>query len=126
MKNNKVLLALGVGVLALNPDLANAASQATPGTVAAMASSAEGNILAIKQLAMSVFYMIGLFLFGMGLFLLYKDQKTPNQGHAKNGFISIVIGVCLLLIPQLVSIVGTSVGVTGDTAKTALSKETGF
>lgn len=126
MKNNKVLLALGVGALALNPDLANAAVQATPGTVAAMASSAEGNILAIKQLAMSVFYMIGLFLFGMGLFLLYKDQKTPNQGHAKNGFISIVIGVCLLLIPQLVSIVGTSVGVTGDTAKTALSKENGF
>lgn len=70
--------------------------------------------------------MIGLFLFGMGLFLLYKDQKTPNQGHAKNGFISIAIGVCMLLIPQLVNIVGASMGVDGATAQGNLAKETGF
>lgn len=124
MKMKKFLFALGVAGLAANPELANAA--ATSGTIAAMAESTEGNILAIKTLAMSVFYMIGLFLFGMGLFLLYKDQKTPNQGHAKNGFISIAIGVCLLLIPQLVEIVGTSMGATGSEAKTALSANKGF
>lgn len=124
MKIKKFLFALGVAGLAANPELANAA--ATSGTIAAMAESTEGNILAIKTLAMSVFYMIGLFLFGMGLFLLYKDQKTPNQGHAKNGFISIAIGVCLLLIPQLVEIVGTSMGATGSEAKTALSANKGF
>lgn len=123
MRINKKLLGFtALAVMALTfSDSSMAAS-----TLGEMATSAETNIQAIKKLAMSVFYMIGLFLFGMGLFLLYKDQKTPNQGHAKNGFISIVIGVCLLLIPQLVTIVGTSIGTTGASAETALKSSKGF
>lgn len=121
--NKKIFGAIALSAIAIMvPDAAHAAATDIKG----MANATEENISAIKQLAMSVFYMIGLFLFGMGLFLLYKDQKTPNQGHAKNGFISIAIGVCLLLIPQLVGIVGTSIGGTGADAEKALKSSKGF
>lgn len=111
--NNKYIMALALGTVALvSPNIAAAADAKTLGE---MATSAEANIYAIKQLSLSLFYLAGLVLFGGGLFLLYKDQKTPNQGHAKNGFISIAIGVCLLLIPSLLGVFSTSIG--GDKAE---------
>lgn len=123
-KMNKKLLGImsimAVVMMSGNVEAANVT------TLGGMALEAEKNIASIKQLAMSVFYMIGLFLFGMGLFLLYKDQKTPNQGHAKNGFISIIIGVCMLLIPQLIGIIGGSMGVDGATATGNIQVPTGF
>lgn len=123
-KMNKKLLGItsimAVVMMSGNVEAANVT------TLGGMALEAEKNIASIKQLAMSVFYMIGLFLFGMGLFLLYKDQKTPNQGHAKNGFISIIIGVCMLIIPQLIGIIGGSMGVDGATATGNIQVPTGF
>lgn len=119
--------AIGVGfalaILCFNPDLANAASATD---IKGMAEKAEGNIKAVKSLAISLFYMIGVFLFGAGLFLIYKDQKQPNQGHAKNGAISIFVGVALLLIPSLVNVASNSIGVTGDAAGTALKSDKAF
>ena len=125
MKNNKkFLLALGACALMMNPEVASAATGATD--IKGMAEATEANIVAIKSLAMSLFYLAGLVLFGGGLFLIYKDQKTPNQGHAKNGFISIAIGVCLLLIPSLVNIFSTSIGGSSEAAGKALSTAKGF
>lgn len=123
MNTKRLLILTGLAGLALmSPEPAYAAAQ----TIGEMAEKAEENIKSIKQLSLSVFYMIGLFLFGVGLFLLYKDQKTPNQGHAKNGFISIVIGVCLLLIPELIGIFSTSIGADASDSQKALESSVGF
>lgn len=121
--NNKFFLLFSFVLIAvLLPESAMAATQ----TLGDMAIKTEENIKSIKQLSLSVFYMIGLFLFGAGLFLLYKDQKTPNQGHAKNGFVSIIIGTCLLLIPQLVAITTTTIGADANESKKALESAKGF
>ena len=127
--NKKLAIALAIGAITLAiPDVAHAADAVTgkANDISGMAGAVEGNINAIKSLALSVFYMAGLFLFGGGLFLIYKDQKQPNQGHAKNGGISIIIGVLLLLIPSLIGIAATSVGGDSGAAGTALTGKKGF
>lgn len=123
MSIKKSLVIAGVtALLAITPSLASAA----PADIAAMATSAEGNILAVKKLIISLFYMIGVFLFGAGLFLIYKDQKQPNQGHAKNGAVSIFIGVALLLIPSLIGVAAGSIGADAGKAGGAVVSNTGF
>ena len=122
--NKKLLAIMAVGAISLMaPDIVNAAPASD---LKGMAAAAETNINAIKALALSVFYMAGLFLFGGGLFLIYKDQKQPNQGHAKNGGISIIIGVLLLLIPSLIGIASTSVGGLEADSDKALRSSKGF
>ncbi len=114
---------LGIGIFAI----AGAAMAADTNTIGTIATTAEASIKSIKSLILNLFYLAGLFLFGSGLFLLYKDQKQPNQGHAKNGAIAAFVGVAMLLIPTLVNYFSGTMGVGGtDTASTALKAEKAF
>lgn len=121
-KKKKFFLVAFSLILVASPNLAFASVS----TIGEMAGIVESNIKAIKSTMLSVFYMIGLVLVGAGLFNIYKDQKQPNQGHAKNGMISFLIGVLMLLIPSMIGILATTVGADAEVAKGALKSDKGF
>lgn len=82
---------------------------------------------AAKQFALAIAFMIGLFLFIMGLYGLYKDSKQPGQDHAKKGLISLAIGTMLLIVPTVISIAaGTFDGGGDDKASTTYKSSDGF
>lgn len=112
--NNKILKksvsVLSLGAIAVvataYPDVAMAGVK----DVSQLAAQVEGNIEGVKKLAVSIAFMFGLILFIGGLYLIYKDSKQPGQDHAKKGFISIIVGTCLLLLPLMIDIAGGSLG----------------
>ncbi|SHH50418.1 hypothetical protein [Ferrimonas marina] len=64
-----------------------------------------------QNLAVSVVYLAGIVVFGLGCFYLYKDQKEEGRGHGKTGFVALLVGAALLAMPSLVDIfAGTVVG----------------
>jgi TM2 domain-containing membrane protein YozV len=71
-------------------------------------------ITSAKTFALAVAFMIGLFLFIMGLHGLYKDSKQPGQDHAKKGMISLAIGTLLLIVPTIIAIAGGTFDASGD------------
>lgn len=83
---------------------------AGPADITALANTAKGNIQSIKSLAISIAFMLGVILFIAGLYLIYKDSKQPGQDHAKKGFISIIVGTCLLILPLMVDVASGSLG----------------
>ncbi len=101
---NKVVIGAGLALLA------GSAVAADTTTLGGIATNVQGSVQSIKSLILNLFYLAGLFLFGSGLFLLYKDQKQPNQGHAKNGAIASFVGVSMLLIPTLVNYFSGTMG----------------
>jgi uncharacterized membrane protein len=82
-------------------------------------------ILSAKTFALAIAFMIGLFLFIMGLHGLYKDSKQPGQDHAKKGMISLAIGTLLLIVPTIIAIAGGTFDAGGDekSAKTFKANE---
>jgi hypothetical protein len=73
-----------------------------------------GQINSAKEFALAIAFMIGLFLFIMGLYGLYKDSKQPGQDHAKKGMISLGIGTLLLIVPTVIAIAGGTFDSSGD------------
>lgn len=57
----------------------------------------------VADLAVNFFYLVGLILFGVGIWLFNKDQKQPGQDHAKKGGYSMLVGVGLILITFLIN-----------------------
>lgn len=95
------------GAAVLMPEMAMA--QETIGSTATRVSE---NLSAMRSLAVNVGFFIGLVLAIVGLWLFYKDSTQPGQGHAKKGFIALIIGVLLLSLPWVIET--TSNSVTGD------------
>jgi flagellar basal body-associated protein FliL len=81
-------------------------------TIGSTATRVSENLQAMKDLAVNVGFFIGLVLAVVGLWLFYKDSTQPGQGHAKKGFIALIIGVLLLSLPWVIET--TSSSVTGD------------
>lgn len=105
------LPALGVAAVAgaamMVPEMAMAQD-----TIGSAANRVGENLQALKDLAVNVGFFIGLVLAIVGLWLFYKDSTQPGQGHAKKGFIALIIGVLLLSLPWVVET--TSSSITGD------------
>ncbi|MGD1524379.1 hypothetical protein [Vibrio owensii] len=112
---------IGLG-FALTPDVAFAAGK----TITDIAGSAQGNFTALKELAFSFGYLVGVVLFVAGIWLVYKDSKQPGQDHAKKGFISILIGVALLVAPTLIGIMSNSVGVDEAEVNKSMKEDASF
>lgn len=94
-----------VALLALAmPDMAFAQEDLTD-----VSERLENNITALKRLALQAMFFVGLVVFGIGIFLIYKDSKQPNQGHAKNGMIGIFVGALLLSVPTVIGVMGSTV-----------------
>ena len=84
-----------------------------------------GQINAAKTFALAIAFMLGLFLFIMGLYGLYKDSKQPGQDHAKKGMISLAIGTLLLIVPTVIAIAGGTFD-SGGGAEESIDKELDF
>ncbi|MEZ9708795.1 hypothetical protein AB4254_08990 [Vibrio breoganii] len=125
MNKKSLVYLLAMGLVATNPALAVAATTSA-NTIGSMAASAETNINAIKSFIINLFYLIGTCLVGFGLFMFYKDGQQPNQGHAKKGMYSCLIGVLLLLIPVLVGVFAGSVGLDSSKGWENVTKSGGF
>ena len=87
---------------------------ATDASLTTWTKHMEGQITSAKEFALAIAFMIGLFLFIMGLHGLYKDSKQPGQDHAKKGMISIAIGTLLLIVPTIIAIAGGTFDPDGD------------
>lgn len=108
-RNKFAALAMaGMAVMALvGPEVALAAANDLNG----MAQRGEQFIGNLKSLMISLFFLIGLCLFGFGLFSFYKESKEEGRGHAKRGAISVLVGVLLLIIPVAIKMTAaTAVG----------------
>ncbi|MFS1430224.1 DUF6750 family protein [Vibrio splendidus] len=113
---------MAIGLLAaLHPDTAWAVKDA--GTAA---KNIESNIVFMKSLALSIFSLAGVVLVGMGLFLFYKENKQPNQGHAKNGFVAVIIGSCLLSVSVIIGMVSGTWGANSKDVVDNIEKDKGF
>lgn len=121
-KGATLALAAAVGLgAAMVPEAAMAGQQ-----ISDLAASAQGNFTALKELAFSFGYLVGVVLFVAGIWLVYKDSKQPGQDHAKKGFISILIGVALLVAPTLIGIMSNSVGIDEATVNETSKSDASF
>ena len=111
---------LAVGAVLLMPEAAFAQED-----LRQVSGRLEENITAAKSLALSAFFFVGLVIFGIGIFLIYKDSKQPNQGHAKNGMIGMLVGALLLAIPSVVGVMGSTV-LGDDQAQENITTDSGW
>lgn len=112
--------AVALGLLMI-PELSFAAE-----TMKDVSERVEGQFTSLKSMVLAVGFFIGTVLFVSGLWLIYKDSKQPGQGHAKNGFIAMLVGAGLLIVQTLVGITAETVTETGDDATNSIEAEKGF
>lgn len=110
-------LAAVAGAAFLMPELAMAE------TIGETADRVSENLSAMKNLAVNIGFFIGLVLAIVGLWLFYKDSTQPGQGHAKKGFIALIIGVLLLSLPWVVETTSSSITGDGATSEGRLKEE---
>jgi len=68
------------------------------------------NISAGKIVAMTVFYLMGLILLGIGIFSGWKAFNEPGRGHLPKALGGILVGICLLIIPSIAGWTAGSLG----------------
>ncbi|MGD1524378.1 DUF6750 family protein [Vibrio owensii] len=118
-----VLFATLAVAIMLVPELAHA-SEAT--SIGGLADNIKGNFKALKELAFSFGYLVGVVLFVGGIYLVYKDSKQPGQDHAKKGFISMMVGVALLVSPTLIEIFTQSAGIDASNVTSTIENDAEF
>jgi hypothetical protein len=74
----------------LVPEMAMAA------TFGDVAGNIEGSVGSFKTLVVQIGFFMGIVLFVIGLFMIYRDSKEPGRGHLKNGLIAMIVGAGLL------------------------------
>lgn len=79
--------------------LADPASAASFGDVA---GNVEKSVANFKILAVQIGFFLGIILFVIGLFMIYKDTKEPGRGHLKNGIIAMIVGAGLLAMQTVI------------------------
>lgn len=87
----------------------NSCTTATAGGVSTIICRIMGEFNSVADLVVNFFYLVGIILFGVGIWLFNKDQKQPGQDHAKKGAYSMMVGVGLILITFLINTFATSV-----------------
>ncbi|WP_415912589.1 hypothetical protein [Neptuniibacter sp. QD37_11] len=76
-----------------------------------------GELYAVGEIAMALFFLGGLCLVGFGAYQIYADQKSNGQqGLAKQGMMALVIGGVLMALPVVAAMISGSV--SGDPSKT--------
>lgn len=89
--NSKFFMAVMISMgLFLMPEMAMAA------TFGDVADNVKGSVGSFKTLVVQVGFFMGIVLFVIGLFMIYRDSKEPGRGHLKNGIIAMVVGAGLL------------------------------
>ena len=89
--NNKLFIAFMASMGAfLMPEMAMAVSFGD------VAGNVEDSVGSFKTLVVQVGFFMGIVLFVVGLFMIYRDSKEPGRGHLKNGIIAMVVGAGLL------------------------------
>jgi hypothetical protein len=89
--NNKLFIAFMASMGAfLMPEMAMAASFGD------VAGNVEESVGSFKTLVVQVGFFMGIVLFVVGLFMIYRDSKEPGRGHLKNGIIAMIVGAGLL------------------------------
>jgi len=68
-----------------------------------VASTVEQSVDDFKTLAVQIGFFLGIVLFVIGMFLIYKDSKESGRGHLKNGLIAIVVGAGLLSMQTIIT-----------------------
>lgn len=74
-----------------------------------LAENVMDQLSAIENLLLALFFLVGVVLFGTGLYLFWKDSKETGRGHAKNGAIALAIGTLLLALTTLIGVFATSI-----------------
>lgn len=74
-----------------------------------VAQRLDKNVQALKSLTLSVIFMVGLVVFGVGVWMIYKDSKEPDRGHAKTGMIAMLVGAIMLAVPTAIGVTGSSI-----------------
>lgn len=92
-------------------------------TIGETAKRVSGNLQEMKNLAVNVGFFIGLVLAITGLWLFYKDSTQPGQGHAKKGFIALVIGVLLLSLPWVIDTTSSTITNDGGSSQDRMKEQ---
>ncbi len=114
MKKLNKLKALGctsVGTLValFTPSAFAACTSGTSGGLSQIFCNITSEFNSIGDMVVNFFYLAGLILFAVGILLVNKDQKQPGQDHAKKGGISMIVGVCLIILTFLINTFATSI-----------------
>ena len=92
------------GICALMLALPSLSFAASNLDAAEVARNLDDTTTSFFSLLISFFALVGLGLAGLGVWLIYKDQKQPGQDHAKKGIIAFVVGAVLLILPVFVDV----------------------
>lgn len=119
--NLNVLLAMAMLALFMT-DAAMAAAR----DLNDVARNGEQFIASAKSLMIAVFFLLGLCLFGFGLYSFYKESKEEGRGHAKKGFVMVGVGVALLCIVMIVKLTAATALGSDDNVQDNIQAEQGF
>lgn len=89
---------------------------------AAASTKWSNQINGFKSFALILAALLGVVLFVLGLWLLYKESKQPGQGNGKNGFVAMFVGASLLSISALIGITSQSLWEDSVGAAASISK----
>lgn len=77
--------------------------------ISKLSCNIQAQLNSIGDLAVNIFYLGGLVLFGTGLWLINKEQKMPGQEFAKKGMVSMLVGAGLVIVTFLLDQFATSI-----------------
>lgn len=78
------------------------------GGLVGLATRGTEAVNAFNTFALGSFYLAGVVVFGMGCYLIYKEQGESGRGHGKKGVVGMLVGGALLAMPSMI-------GLTTDT-----------
>lgn len=96
--------ALALALLAGAAVVLSAGDASAAESITTVGSQWKTQINAVLGIAKLIFGMVGFFMFAAGLFYFYKDNKQQGQGHLKTGFIALLVGTGLMIIPWLLGL----------------------